>query len=395
MSEVKFIDLFAGAGGFGLGFSMAGLRPILSLEKDKFAAETIMFNCQHKVVNDDVLNYTTSRSIKKQVDLNPDVIIGGPPCQGFSVAGSNRSTKFDARNNFPLVFLEWVSVLKPRMFVMENVPGILTTYNERGSKIIDSIRHKAFKIGYNVAIWKLNAANFGVPQRRIRVFIIGYKGDIAPEPPKAKYFDNTTEEENLFNLKPAITVGDAILDLPVIYAKEGQETMKYTINSNLSSYQKWARNNSKLVYNHVAMKHTPRMIQRYQALLEGKDELPDELKVRKRNGNGELSKSLFNSNYRHLSPNLVSYTIPASFYSSFVHPTLPRNITTREAARLQSFPDTYFFKGQRTLISNKLLTRQGKEDQIGLSQYNQVGNAVPPLLACSIAEACIDFLKKE
>ncbi len=395
MSEVKFIDLFAGAGGFGLGFSMAGCEPILSLEKDRFAAETIMYNCRHKVINDDILNFSTHSSIKKQVPSKPEIIIGGPPCQGFSVAGINRSGKFDIRNNLPLVFLEWVSALKPRMFIMENVPGILNKCNEKGIKIVDSIRDESLKLGYNTTIWKLNAANFGVPQRRIRIFIVGYKGDIAPERPSIKYFDNTTDELNPLSLSPSITVGEAILDLPVIYATEGEEVMEYTIKNGLNKYQKWARKKSVLVYNHVAMKHTPRMVQRYQALLDGTDELPDDLKVRKRNGNGELSTSFFNSNYRHLHPDYVSYTIPASFYSSFVHPTLPRNITTREAARLQSFPDTYVFRGQRTLISNKLLERQGKTNQIGLSQYNQVGNAVPPLLAYSIAETCIDFLKKE
>lgn len=144
------------------------------------------------------------------------------------------------------------------------------------------------------------------------------------------------------------------------------------------------------------MFHTKRVVKRYEQILNGfsLEEIPEELQVRKRNGNGVLSETEYNSNYRHLKDNMIFYTIPASFYSNFVHPKQPRNITSREAARLQSFPDNYVFKGKRTQISSKLLKQLGKEHENFLSQYNQIGNAVPPLLAKAVAKRVSDFINE-
>ena len=164
-----------------------------------------------------------------------------------------------------------------------------------------------------------------------------------------------------------------------------------------NEFQFWARADSTEVYNHIAMKHTQRLIERFKVMQKGKtiSDVPDAFQVRKRNGKGELSGVRYSSNYRHLKDEMISFTIPASFYSNFIHPFYPRNITAREAARLQSFPDWYEFKGQRTLVSSKLLKRLGKESQDHLSQYNQIGNAVPPLLAMNIAKRIKEFLDKE
>jgi DNA (cytosine-5)-methyltransferase 1 len=136
------------------------------------------------------------------------------------------------------------------------------------------------------------------------------------------------------------------------------------------------------------MKHTKRMVERFRHINCGQSVLnaPKEHQARKRNGNGQLSKVSYNSNNRRLHPDRPSYTIPASFYSSFIHPFQHRNLTAREAARIQSFPDRYRFMGKRTIISRKLLERHGRTEYNHLSQYNQIGNAVPPLLAKAIAE---------
>lgn len=384
--KINFIDLFAGAGGFGLGFQMAGYNPILSLEKDPSAYETLILNNNHRIIQEDITSFNSIDKIKKVISAEKiDVLIGGPPCQGFSVAASNRRKEKDSRNDLFQYFLRWVCIVSPKIFVIENVTGILTMNNSSGDKIIDIIEDLANKNGYTLSIWRLNAVNFGVPQKRSRVFIIGIKDKITILPPEfTHYCDKEELCENKKLIKP-ISVGEAILDLPVINAREGIEIGDYTITENLSSYQKWARSNSYKVYNHVAMKHSKRMIERYKLLIDGKSDLPNELKVRMRNGGGALSESNFNLNYRYLHPDLISYTIPASFYSSFIHPVQPRNITAREAARIQSFPDWYRFMGKRTLISNSLLKKQGKEKMIALSQYNQVGNAVPPLLAKAVA----------
>ncbi|MDB5151105.1 MAG: (cytosine-5-)-methyltransferase [Mucilaginibacter sp.] len=195
-------------------------------------------------------------------------------------------------------------------------------------------------------------------------------------------------------MKSAITVDEAIGDLPYLNAGEGVE-IRIADNINiLNEYQSQLRGDDRHIYNHVTIVHTKRMVQRYEQILKGVkiDELNDDLKVRKRNGNGTISDTEYNSNYRHLRPDMISYTIPASFYSNFIHPFQPRNITSREAARLQSFPDSYIFKGKRTQISSKLLKQLGKESENHLSQYNQIGNAVPPLLAKAIAKHLLNFI---
>jgi DNA (cytosine-5)-methyltransferase 1 len=389
-------DLFAGAGGFGLGFEMSGYFKLgLSLEKDLWAVDTLKANnkINSTIIHDDIRKFKTKESILNLCgDKMPDVIIGGPPCQGFSLQGPTKDPN-DPRNSLFQDFARWVDTLKPKVFVMENVTGLLSRKNIYDEKVIDIII-KTFKdIGYHVQVWNLNSANYVVPQLRNRIFIVGniYGKDI-PIPIKTHY--TNIKEKYLFDdLKPGITIAEAIDDLPYVEAWEGAEKLDYT-NSPNSDYQKWIRSNSKYVFNHVAMNHTKRMTERFRQIQSGlkiKD-LPDSLKVRKRSGEGELSDITFTSNYRHLKSDIISYTIPASFYSTFIHPTIPRNITSREAARIQSFPDWYIFKGQRTVMSSKLLIKMGKESLNYLSQYNQIGNAVPPLLAMNISEQIKVFL---
>lgn len=386
--KYTFVDLFAGAGGFGLGFQMSGLyRPLCSIEKDLWAVETLRANNEHSIIHSDIAAVSSNALINHLCNNNkPDIIIGGPPCQGFSIAGKRDPN--DPRNSLFRYYVKWVSVLTPKVFVMENVVGLLTRKNADGENVIDIIKNAFIEIGYNCQVWVLNAASYGVPQMRQRVFIVGnqYKQEIMPPTP-------THSIENKEGLLPAITAWQAISDLPQIKAREGNDFMDYDCDAN-NDYQRECRKGSLGVYNHVAMQHTQRLVKRFQKILDGSsiESLPEELKVRKRNGNGELSKSPYSSNYRHLNPNAVSYTIPASFYSTFIHPFIPRNITAREAARIQSFPDRYIFKGKRTQVSSKLLATLGKEEENHLSQYNQIGNAVPPLLARVIGERIAEFL---
>lgn len=384
-----FVDLFAGAGGFGLGFQMSGrFSPICSIEKDLWAVETLRTNNQHNVIHADITKISTNASILNQCKKKPDVIIGGPPCQGFSIAGKGDPS--DPRNALFRYFVKWVKVLSPKVFVMENVTGLLMRKNAEGKDVIEIIKEAFCSVGYSCQVWTLNAADYGVPQMRQRVFIVGNKlGKEIPQP------EPTHSMNEFMNLPPYITVWEALSDLPRIEAKEGNEYMEYDKNPS-NEYQHYCRMGSVCVYNHVAMQHTKRLVNRFQKILDGDlvSTLPDELKVRKRNGNGELSDSLYTSNYRHLNPDTVSYTIPASFYSTFIHPFIPRNITAREAARIQSFPDRYIFKGKRTQISSKLLAKLGKEEENHLSQYNQIGNAVPPMLAKAIADSIAQFLEE-
>lgn len=396
--KFKVLDLFAGAGGFGLGFQMADNRFKLigSLEIDDWAVRTLKANNgkKQKIIHEDIRRFTNQHQIIDVCPRRPDIIIGGPPCQGFSHAGSRDPN--DPRNSLFKNFAEWVDVLKPSVFVMENVKGIMIRKNEKGEKVIDIIKQTFEKIGYKVEVWILNAANYGVPQNRERVFIIGNNlNAVIPKPPITHYLPEEKAKLNGYakKLHPAITVSKAISDLPRLNAGEGFEKSSFT-NKPKSTYQKMCRQNSPFLYNHVTMAHTSRMVSRYQQILNGVSvqQLSHELKVRKRNGKGELSQIAYNQNYRHLKPHKVSFTIPASFYSNFIHPRQPRNITSREAARLQSFPDSYVFKGKRTLLSSKLLKKLGKHHENYLSQYNQIGNAVPPLLAKAVAIGVYKFL---
>ena len=375
---MKFIDIFAGAGGFGLGFHMAGYEMILSLEKDEWACDTLIRNHGvNKILHSDIKQFTAFDNIQEQ----PDIIIGGPPCQGFSVAGPTQDPN-DPRNTLFTSYVQWVKELKPKVFVMENVKGILSRKTAEGRSIISIIQQAFDEIGYDSQVWVLKASDYGVPQIRERVFIIGNRLGLKFQKPKQTHSLSSKDG----HLISAINVHDAISDLPFIEARQGESVQLYD-KEPISDYQIWARKGSNYVFNHQAMKHTKRLVDRFRMIQNGTNiqDLPDEYRVRQRNGNGDLSNSHFQSNYRHLKPEMVSYTIPASFYSSFIHPSIPRNITAREAARIQSFPDHYIFEGKRTLISKKLLKRLGKDYSERLSQYNQIGNAVPPLLAKAIA----------
>jgi DNA (cytosine-5)-methyltransferase 1 len=397
--KIKVLDLFAGAGGFGLGFRLASnqYKLICSLEVDRWAVETLESNNteKQKIIHQDIRLFKTSKQILSACPTKPDIIIGGPPCQGFSFAGPTKDPK-DPRNSLFKNFAQWVKVFQPKVFVMENVRGLLTGRNEKGEKVIDIIKCTFNAIGYTVAIWELNAAHYGVPQNRERIFIVGNRlGAEISKPDITHYLPQEKQKLNgsALALKQAINVIKAIGDLPKLNAGEGKEIATFTKKPK-SNFQKECRNNEYTLYNHVAMVHTKRVVKRYVQILNGLSlqDIPEELQVRKRSGNGEISNSEYKSNYRHLKPKMVSYTIPASFYSNFVHPNQPRNITSREAARLQSFPDFYVFKGKRTQISSKLLKQLGKDDENFLSQYNQIGNAVPPLLAKAVANRILDYI---
>jgi DNA (cytosine-5)-methyltransferase 1 len=154
-----------------------------------------------------------------------------------------------------------------------------------------------------------------------------------------------------------------------------------------NEYQAFLREGSAMVYNHKAMMHSKRMVERFSVMKWGQSaaDVPEHLMPFKRNGNGELAKTAYDQNSRRMYPNEQCHTIPASFYANFVHPYRNRNFTAREGARIQSFPDWYKFLGKPTVVSQKLLEKEGRTEEKHLCQYNQIGNAVPPLLSRAIA----------
>ncbi|MBR1819124.1 MAG: DNA cytosine methyltransferase [Neisseriaceae bacterium] len=365
MSAKRIIDLFAGCGGMSLGFEMAGFQTVLAVEKDDWAAETYQFNRQN--ANIFVGDITEIKEPKKQFNLqNISGIIGGPPCQGFSVSGF-RDPK-DPRNSLFMDYMRFVEDFKPNFFIMENVPGILSSKTKNKEWVKALICKVAKNCGYNVEILQLNAADYGVPQARNRVFFIGIRDDF-PFYPDYLIPQKITENKQ-------ISLWDAISDLPQIEAGQGEDNSDYA-KTIQNEYQKWARKNSNKVHNHISMKHTQRLIERFKCIGWGQSlaDVPQEHMQRQRGNAEKISGKVYSQNNMRPYPDRPSPTLPACFQSNFIHPFLNRNFTAREGARLQSFPDNYIFKGKRTTMSWEK----------NLSQFQQIGNAVPPLLAKALA----------
>ena len=375
---MNVIDLFAGCGGLSTGFEMAGYNIPLAVEKDAWASETYMKNHPNtKVVTADITQVEDLDSLLPQKNEQIDGIIGGPPCQGFSLSG-NRDKK-DPRNSLFMEFVRFVKHFHPRFFVMENVTGILSMQMKNGELAKDVIVNEFTNADYHVEIFVLNAAEFGVPQSRIRVFFIGLRNDIEYD------VDRITPKGFLFG-DEQITIDQAIMDLPKLKAGEGHDECDYTMEPT-TEYQRWVRNGSAKVYNHVTMKHTARLVERFSHINYGQSvaDVDKEYQQRQRGDAEKISGKVYSQNNMRPYPDKPSPTVPASFQSNFIHPHENRNYTAREGARLQSFPDTYIFCGKRTTMSWEK----------NLSQYQQIGNAVPPLLAKAIGETIANYLKSE
>lgn len=350
----KVIDLFAGVGGLSLGFEMRGFDVVLANEYDKSIADAYQENHKHtKMIVGDITSLDLQRTFhgyKGKVD----VVIGGPPCQGFSQKGQ-RKTIHDERNFLFKYYVKVVKLVEPRYFVMENVPNLLTAENGYFCKEIEELFQS---IGYSLEKGVLNASDYGVPQNRRRAVIIGKKGGKAPDLPKPK--------------NVSITTWDAISDLAYLESGEGSEVQEYK-NKPQSEYQKLLRGASEFLYNHVATKHSELALKRLAMIPpnSGKEVLPKE----------HLTKSIYSGTWTRMRKDEISVTITTRFDTpssgKFTHPYLDRAITVREAARIQSFPDSFRFIGNKG------------------SQMKQVGNAVPPLLAAAIAEVIMNDMKED
>ena len=352
--EPTVIDLFAGVGGLSLGFEMEGFDILLANEFDQSIATAYKEN--HKstnVVVGDITSLDLSKVFGEYVN-KIDVVIGGPPCQGFSQKGK-RKTINDERNFLFKHYVEVVKFVKPKYFVMENVPNLLTA--EKGI-FLNEIKGLFKGYGYSIRYGVLNAADYGVPQNRRRAIIIG------------KYL--ATPPELPLPCKQKVTIWDAISDLAYLESGEGEFEQEYR-NSPKSDYEKKMRKGSKILYNHMATKHSALALERLSLIPPnaGKEILPKE----------HITKSVYSGTWSRMKQNDVAVTITTRFDTpssgKFTHPFLNRAITVREAARLQSFPDTFKFIGSK------------------MSQMKQVGNAVPPLLARKIARVIMNDIKRD
>lgn len=352
MSRLKVIDLFSGVGGLSQGFISKGFEIEFAVEFDKEIAKSYKLNHPNTVVYDEDISKINLEKLK-EIHSDIDVVVGGPPCQGFSQKGKRLSIN-DDRNYLFKRFIDTVDIFKPKYFVLENVPNILTTAN---GFFKDEIIAGFEKIGYRVNSKTLNASDFGIPQNRRRAFFIGsLNGDLL-EFPKPKVIKTT--------------IKDAIYDLPFINSGEGMDFYNYEKAPN-SDYQEILRKNSKGIYNHISSNHSKIAIERLELIPKGKgrEMLPIE----------HITKSIYSGTWCRLIEDGIAATITTRFDTpssgQFTHPILNRCLTVREAARIQSFSDNFIFYGTKTL------------------QMKQVGNAVPPLLAAEIATVILNNYNK-
>jgi len=347
-ADFKILDLFCGAGGMSHGmhknphFNTEVALDIneslaITLKKNMPEAEVIIGDIKDVIVKKKVIDSAKQRGV--------NMIIGGPPCQGYSMKGKKLGLE-DPRNYLFIEFLNLVDQIQPQVFVIENVKSLLTTSK---GWFRDQIISEIEKLDYHVDVGILNATDFGVPQTRDRAIFICCKTKkiTLPHP----------------TVNHLVTVKDAIFDLAYLDSSEGEFEQEY-INMPNSEYQKMIRKNSKKLYNHKASNHASIAIKKLKMIPpeKGKEYLPKEL----------LGKQQFKSTWGRLKWDKPSPTIDTRFDAASNgtnnHPFLHRTITPREAARLQSFDDNFIFYGSKVAVRA------------------QIGNAVPPLMAKAIAD---------
>ncbi len=346
MSDYNVLDLFCGCGGLSYGFESAGFNVLLGIDNDAKALETFELNHKNsKSICGDITQITYEKDIKPLLGGKTiDLIIGGPPCQGMSLSGPRKFD--DPRNKLYLSYIRLVDEIKPKAFVIENVPGLVGLFD---GKIKDSIIEKFTAMGYNIQYKILCSADYGVPQNRKRVVFVGTKhGEFNyPEP-----------------RQDVVTCSMALSDLPSLEHDLGEEEAQY-ITVPLNAYQALMRKRSKAVYNHVAAQHSEKVQSIIALVPDGGNykDLPEEFR----------STRNFHVAWTRFASDKPAPTIDTGHRHHF-HYKYNRVPTVRECARLQSFPDDFVFLGNKT------------------QQFRQVGNAVPPLMAQAIAEEVMKML---
>jgi len=387
----RVIDLFTGAGGLSEGFFRGGFDIRAALDLDPVALRTYWLN--HPSMRDTQILCRDIRDLEKN-ELSRfigrrrlDVLIGAPPCQGFSHVG-HRSKKTrtgyrvteDKRNYLYTHMLRIAVELRPKLFLMENVPGIKSA-QDGDESFIDTAARKLQKAGFKTATWKLNAAAYGVPQERLRMFLVAAHGCGLPQLPAAQYQDLAARMHDADAL-PAVSFDEATFDLPARSADDG--AVVDLVQRHDAGDPRFRRyldrfgllSKARLLYNHTVRYHNARDLELYALLRPGEDSVH----ALERYGRSDLMRyrrDVFDDKYARLRADRPCKTIVAHLAkdgNGYIHPTQVRSISIREAARVQSFPDDYAFCGAPT------------------DQWVQLGNAVPPVLAEAIARSFLAAL---
>lgn len=352
-NKLNAIDLFAGCGGLSKGFMDAGFDIIVGVDNDQAALDTFAKNHNGAVaMNADLSKQETFDEIKKIAgDREIDVIIAGPPCQGFSLTGPRNFD--DERNKLYLAVIEMVKQYQPKAFIIENVPGMATLYK---GEIKEEILKRFTNMGYNIECKILCAADYGVPQIRKRLIFMGVRKDIGtpkfPEP--------------ILSPGEYLTCRDAISDLPSLVNDMGSDESTYS-GDPLTEYQRKMRGTCMVLHNHLGTNHTQMVKDTIALVPEGGNykDLPP--------GWGESRK--FHMAWTRLNGNAPARTVDTGHRNLF-HYEHNRIPTVRESARMQSFPDDFVFTGTKT------------------QQSRQVGNAVPPLLGEALGQALSNIISE-
>lgn len=388
---LSFIDLFSGCGGFSLGLQWAGLRCLAAIDFNESAIETFKRNHPEvpiALVED--LTKLTPRELDKALGSSSvDIIVGGPPCQGFSkarqVGGSNHGDRlvYDPRRELYREFLKYVAYYQPSIFVMENVPGIRSA---AGGAFFTAVQVDSRELGYRVIPYEALAWRFGVPQKRVRQLIIGTRRELPLFIPE-RYIRETHADPGTPLAKgkqPAVTLGEAIGDLPEVLAGDERHVQHYDLERRKAHVQRYGRrftydvlkaHKAKELVGHAARPHSLRDMRDFLRLREG--ETSRAAIARGVEMEFPYDREHFKDRYTRQHRDQLCSTIVAHLKKDglmFIHPTQTRSLTPREAARVQSFPDTFEFPAERT------------------RSYAEIGNAVPPLVGKAVGLAVLDFL---
>ena len=393
MNEIKqhhtFLDLFSGCGGFSVGLEQAGLKCLAGVDHNENAIHTFREN--H---SEDAVALVKDMTLFKPAELGElvgtnhvDIIVGGPPCQGFSVArqssGSNSGGRLvdDPRRELYKFFLKFIDYFRPKVFVMENVLGVKKVQN---GIYFTAIQNEARKIGYRVVPMEVKTWEYGVPQKRVRQLFIGTLIALPIFDHGSLIKKTHGADSSSSGVLPLVTLGEAIEDLPILQAGDERIEQDYDAALRVKYLKKYSGNflndvlnigNSQKLTWHCSRPHSARDLRDFARLLEG--ETCGRAVARGVVMEFPYDRSSFKDRYTRQSRNSLCSTIVAHLKSDglmFIHPTQTRSLTPREAARVQTFPDTFTFTGSRS------------------HAFTQIGNAVPPLVGRAVGKGILAYL---